>query len=48
MKILQKQEKKEKITHLTQNWFMQTLLDRSDRMGMFNGFELRVPFVIID
>ena len=23
---------------------MQTLLDRSDRMGMFNGFELRVPF----
>ena len=35
---------KRKITHLTQNWFMQTLLDRSDRMGMFNGFELRVPF----
>lgn len=35
---------KRKITHLTQSWFMQTLLDRSDRMGMFNGFELRVPF----
>ena len=26
------------------NWFMQTLLDRSDRMAMYNGFELRVPF----
>ena len=35
---------KRKITYLTLNWFMQTLLDRSDRMGMFNGFELRVPF----
>lgn len=23
---------------------MQTLLDRSDRMGMYNGFEIRVPF----
>ena len=23
---------------------MQTLLDRSDRMAMYNGFELRVPF----
>ena len=36
--------KKRKITHLTLNWFMQTLLDRSDRMSMYNGFELRVPF----
>lgn len=35
---------KRKISHLTQNWFMQTLLDRSDRMAMYNGFELRVPF----
>lgn len=26
------------------NWFMQTLLDRSDRMSMYNGLELRVPF----
>lgn len=33
-----------KISHLTLNWFMQTLLDRSDRMAMYNGFELRVPF----
>ena len=35
---------KKKISHLTLNWFMQTLLDRSDRMAMYNGFELRVPF----
>lgn len=35
---------KRKISYLTLNWFMQTLLDRSDRMGMYNGFEIRVPF----
>lgn len=35
---------KRKISYLTLNWFMQTLLDRSDRMSMYNGFELRVPF----
>lgn len=35
---------KRKISYLTLNWFMQTLLDRSDRMSMFNGLELRVPF----
>lgn len=35
---------KRKISHLTINWFMQTLLERSDRMGMYNGFEIRVPF----
>ena len=33
-----------KISYLTLNWFMQTLLDRSDRMAMYNGFEIRVPF----
>lgn len=35
---------KRKISHLTLNWFMQTLLERSDRMAMYNGVELRVPF----
>lgn len=35
---------KRKISYLTINWFMQTLLDRSDRMSMYNGLELRVPF----
>ncbi len=37
-------KEKRKISHLTLNWFMQTLLDRSDRIGMYNGFEIRVPF----
>ena len=37
-------KEKRKISHLTLNWFMQTLLDRSDRMAMYNGFEIRVPF----
>ena len=35
---------KRKISYLTLNWFMQTLLERSDRMSMYNGFEIRVPF----
>lgn len=35
---------KRKISYLTLTWFMQTLLDRSDRASMYNGFELRVPF----
>lgn len=35
---------KRKIFHLNFNWFMQTLLDRTDRMGMHNGLEVRVPF----
>lgn len=37
-------KEKRKISHLTCNWFMQTLLDRSDRMSMYNGLEVRVPF----
>ncbi len=37
-------KEKRKITYLTMNWFMQTLLSRTDRMGMYNGFEIRVPF----
>ena len=35
---------KRKISYLTLNWFMPTLIDRSERMGMYNGFEIRVPF----
>ena len=37
-------KEKRKISFLTTNWFMQTLLDRTDRMSMYNGFEARVPF----
>lgn len=29
---------------LNTKWFMQTLLDRKDRMSMYNGLEVRVPF----
>mgnify|MGYP000139382740 FL=1 len=35
---------KRRISHLTLNWFMQTLIERADRMSMANGFEVRVPF----
>lgn len=35
---------KRKIFHLNLNWFMQTLLDRTDKMAMYNGVEVRVPF----
>ena len=29
---------------LNYRWFMQTLLDRKDRMSMYHGLEVRVPF----
>lgn len=32
------------MVNLNFNWFMQTLLDRKDRMSMANGLEVRVPF----
>ena len=32
------------VTMLNLKWFMQTLLDRKDRMSMYNGLEVRVPF----
>ena len=32
------------MTRLNFDWFMQTLLDRKDRMGMYSGLEVRVPF----
>ena len=35
---------KRKISYLTLNWWMQTLLDRADRMSMASGLEARVPF----
>ena len=39
------QEKRIKeMVNLNQRWFMQTLLDRKDRMSMYSGLEVRVPF----
>lgn len=32
------------MVRLNTDWFMQTLLDRKDRMSMYNGLEVRVPF----
>lgn len=32
------------LVHLNFRWFMQTLLDRGDRMGSFCSLEIRVPF----
>lgn len=32
------------MVNLNHRWFMQTLLDRKDRMSMFWGLEVRVPF----
>lgn len=39
------QERRTKeMVNLNQTWFMQTLLDRKDRMSMACGLEVRVPF----
>lgn len=32
------------MTQLNFHWFMQNLLDRKDRMSMYSGLEVRVPF----
>lgn len=32
------------MVNLNHRWFMQTLLDRKDRMSMYNSLEVRVPF----
>ena len=32
------------MSYLNMYWFMQTLLDRKDRMSMYSGLEVRVPF----
>lgn len=32
------------MTRLNMEWFMETLLERKDRMSMYSGLEVRVPF----
>lgn len=39
-----KDKKMKQMMKLNMDWFMQTLLDRKDRMSMANGLEVRVPF----
>lgn len=38
------EERMREMVQLNCSWFMQTLLDRKDRMSMYNGLEVRVPF----
>lgn len=38
------EQRMREMVSLNTHWFMQTLLDRKDRMSMYNGLEVRVPF----
>ena len=39
-----RERRMKQMVNLNQQWFMQTLLDRKDRMSMYSGLEVRVPF----
>ncbi len=39
-----KERRMREMVNLNHRWFMQTLLDRKDRMSMYHGLEVRVPF----
>ncbi len=38
------EKRMKEMVNLNTRWFMQTLLDRKDRMSMYSGLEVRVPF----
>lgn len=38
------EQRMKEMVNLNFRWFMQTLLDRKDRMSMYNSLEVRVPF----
>lgn len=38
------EKRMKEMVNLNFQWFMQTLLDRKDRMSMYSGLEVRVPF----
>ena len=40
----QQERRMKEMVNLNFRWFMQTLLDRKDRMSMYCGLEVRVPF----
>lgn len=40
-----KERRMREMFYLNMRWFLQTLLDRKDRMSMYNGLEVRVPFL---
>lgn len=39
-----RERRMKEMVNLNFRWFMQTLLDRKDRMSMYHGLEVRVPF----
>ena len=41
---LPRERQMKQMVYLNYRWFMQTLLDRKDRMSMYNSLEVRVPF----
>ena len=42
--ITSEEQSMRQMINLNYRWFMQTLLDRKDRMSMYNSLEVRVPF----
>lgn len=42
--VSSEERRMKEMVNLNQQWFMQTLLDRKDRMSMYSGLEVRVPF----
>ncbi len=42
--VTAEERRTKEMVNLNQSWFMQTLLDRKDRMSMACGLEVRVPF----
>ena len=42
--VSSQERRMKEMVNLNFRWFMQTLLDRKDRMSMFSGLEVRVPF----
>ena len=40
----EQERRMKEMVNLNFRWFMQTLLDRKDRMSMYHGLEVRVPF----
>ncbi|GHU79543.1 asparagine synthetase [glutamine-hydrolyzing] 3 [Clostridia bacterium] len=42
--ISPEERRMKEMVNLNLDWFMQTLLDRKDRMSMYSGLEVRVPF----
>lgn len=43
-KVSSQERRIKEMVNLNFRWFMQTLLDRKDRMSMYSGLEVRVPF----